>query len=409
MMSVNDDISGPSVTTEYRTTPSYDDVAELVELCHRGRLFDVQKWIDARRPLQLEEPSPRRKSALLAAIEAGNHSLVQVLLSGGYDPNLERNSPLTWALADRREDLVELLLTHGCDPHQVSRYELFNTYDRALIERFHGLGVDLSVGNELAGCLAHGAKNRPLYGFVKHAREHDPAIARQLQIALHTAIDDGKDAAIALCMWAGAEPRVHAPTLFSASLEDESEGEEGSFNGWTAIEHAAKSGNIALLKRLRPDAARDDLDALLNWIRDPDVLDYLCSLKLPSKPTAWLSWQIHWYTGFDSESWRLIKLLERAFRAGMRWTEASDDEIKSIRRRFLTLDSGRFQDALRVLCDGENCSTELLQRLTKSEAFRRRLRDEGYFPGEPSGSYLSPRGRRDALKRLGIVVPPKRR
>jgi ankyrin repeat protein len=371
-------------------------------------LFDVQEWIDAGRPLQLEKPSPRRKSPLQVSIEAGNHSLVQVLLSRGYEPNLERDSPLTWALVDRRDDLVELLLKHGCDPHQVSRYELFNTYQRALIERFHGLGIDLGAGNELAGCLAHGPKNRPLYGFVKHARERDAAIARQLQIALHTAIDDGKEAAIALCLWAGAEARVHAPTLSFASLDDDAEDGEDSFHGWTAIEHAARASNLALLKRLRPDPAIDDFDALSNWIRDADVLNHVFSIKLPSKPTAWLSWQIHWYSGFESEKWRLVSLLECAFRSGMRCIEASEEEIKSIRRRFLTLDGSRFQDVLRILCDGDNCSREILQRLAASQAFRKRLREEGYIPGEPSGSYLRPRGRRDVLARLGIALPKRR-
>jgi hypothetical protein len=406
MASSHDDVRSPTAPRR-RTTLFYADLAELVELCHRGQLFDVQKWIETGKPLQLEAPAPRRKSALQAAIEAGNHSLVQVLLSGGYDPNLERSSPLTWAVTDRREDLVDLLLQHGCDPHQVSRYELFNTYERALIERFHGLGIDLGAGNELAGCLAHGPKNRPLYGFVKHAREHDPAIARQLQIALHAAIDDGKEAAIALCLWAGAEARVRAPTLSFAAMEDDSD-DEDSFQGWTAIEHAARAGNLALLKRLRPNPSLDDFDSLLAWVRDPDVLDHLCSIKLPSGPTSWLSHQVHWYTGFESEGWRLIRLLERAFGRGMQWTEASDEEVKNIRRRFLVLDSGRFQEALRVLCEGEHCSGELLQRLAKSEAFRRRLRDEGYFPGESGRSYLNPRGGRDVLKRLGIVLSKKK-
>jgi hypothetical protein len=50
----------------------------------------VQAWIEAGKPLQAARPTPQRKSPLRVAIEAGNHSLVQVLLSGGYDPNAER-------------------------------------------------------------------------------------------------------------------------------------------------------------------------------------------------------------------------------------------------------------------------------------------------------------------------------
>jgi hypothetical protein len=217
------DSGAHQTVTPGRATRSHEGLAELLELCRRGRLFDVQAWIEAGKPLQLEEPAPQRKSALRIAIEAGNHSLVQVLLTGGYDPNLERGSPLTWALADRRDDLVELLLQHACDPQQVGLYELFSTYDRRIMERFYELGVGLTAGHELAGFLAHSPSNRPLYGFVKHYRERNPAIARELQIALHTSIHDKSEAAIALCLWAGAQTRVAAPTLSMASFDDDYE------------------------------------------------------------------------------------------------------------------------------------------------------------------------------------------
>lgn len=390
-----------------RTAHSADDLSELLELCRRGRLFDVQAWIAAGRPLQLREPAPQRKSALRIAVEAGNHSLVQVLLAAGYDSNLERESPLTWALADRRGDLVELLLEHGCDPRRVGLYNLFMTYDRELIARFYALGVDLTAGHELAGFLAHQTSNRVLYGFVKHHRVQSAAIARELQIALHTCIDEKSERAIALCLWAGAEVRSAAPTLSMASVGDDDDGEEDRFDGWTAVEHAARTGNLPLLKRFRPNPELDDFESLHRWSMDPDVLEHLFSIQLPAKPTAWLASQLHWFSVLPDRSWSLLRLLERAFASGLRCIEGSESEITQVRRSLLKGDSHFFRGVIRLLCQGDYCSSDLLQAIARTPSFRRRLQEEGYVPGEEGSHHtlVPPTGRREVQSRLGFKQP----
>jgi len=92
---------------------------------------------------------------------------VQLLCSSGYDLRLESHSPLNIALRTQRHDLLDLLLEAGADPHAVDLEVLFGSYDRKLLDRFYGMGVDLSKDHELASALAFSSSNKPLYGFAR--------------------------------------------------------------------------------------------------------------------------------------------------------------------------------------------------------------------------------------------------
>src|SRR5437870_4913561 len=106
-----------------RTTTQPEELAELHRLCREGRVYDVERWIRAGRPLQLAQGTPvnraRVTSALEIAVQTGNHSLVFLLLSNRYDPNQDVRSPLDLALRARRFDLVSLLLLWDADPRRV--------------------------------------------------------------------------------------------------------------------------------------------------------------------------------------------------------------------------------------------------------------------------------------------------
>src|SRR5690606_9122747 len=110
------------------TTRDPAALLELHDLCRGGRLYEVEKWIRAGRPLQLAEgvrTRRRQASALEIALDAGNHALVLLLLCNGYDPNLEWGCPLDHALKDRRWDLLDLLLEWGATPGDVDLGYLF--------------------------------------------------------------------------------------------------------------------------------------------------------------------------------------------------------------------------------------------------------------------------------------------
>ncbi|MBY0276579.1 ankyrin repeat domain-containing protein, partial [Candidatus Binatia bacterium] len=145
-----------SAATDRRTREP-TSLEQLHQLCREGRLYDVERWIEAGKPLQLDEivleRHQRRTSALEIALNTGNHALVLLLLCNGYDPNGESRSPLSLAIRARRRDLVDLLLEWGSDPKSVDLGILFDSYDSHLFERFRSLSVDLSAGRDLACAL----------------------------------------------------------------------------------------------------------------------------------------------------------------------------------------------------------------------------------------------------------------
>ena len=96
------------------------EIGELHDLCRQGCLYEVEEWIRAGNPLQLDPAAVskgrRIRSALEIGLKAGNHSLCQLLLCNGYRIDVEPDSPLNLALQARRWDLVDLLLSWGADP-----------------------------------------------------------------------------------------------------------------------------------------------------------------------------------------------------------------------------------------------------------------------------------------------------
>src|SRR5262249_41787884 len=61
---------------------------------------------------------------------------------------------------------------------------------------------------------------------------------------------------VSLLMWVGADPRSSGPTL-----DEDDQLDDSTYT--TALEAAAYAGDALILKRLKPDAERDDIDKLV--------------------------------------------------------------------------------------------------------------------------------------------------
>ena len=101
-----------------RFTKDANELQELHQLCREGRIYDVERWIQAGRPLQLPAGVPidrrrRFRTALEIAFDRQDHALLLLLLANGYDLAAEPECPLDVALRSRRKDLLDLLLDWG--------------------------------------------------------------------------------------------------------------------------------------------------------------------------------------------------------------------------------------------------------------------------------------------------------
>ncbi|MCW3101146.1 MAG: hypothetical protein JWL77_6764 [Chthonomonadaceae bacterium] len=73
---------------ESRRAKDRDEIAPLLDLCRAGRLFDVQAWIAAGKPVNPPARPPkgaRVKAPLDVSLDLGFHSLIEVLLKAGAE------------------------------------------------------------------------------------------------------------------------------------------------------------------------------------------------------------------------------------------------------------------------------------------------------------------------------------
>jgi hypothetical protein len=398
-----------------RLTESPEELIELHQLCRDGRLYEVERWIQSDRPLQFSRgPTTghrRVASALEVALNAGNHALVLLLLCNGYDPNLEMDSPLDQALRSRRWDLLEMLLEWGADPRRVCLSDLFDTYNSALYERFSRLGVNLTANHELAETLAYHTSNKPLFGYARRNREHDPRMQQELNIALVHHADESNEKGIMLCLWAGADPHAPAMSLRNRDVadEDDTEADETDrFLGFTAVYHACNRGDAEILQRLGPDPARDDFDDLYATARYSTIVKILARYALPGDVGKILNSQLTWITPPFGRT-PSLDAIEAVFAVAGRWHTSTAYEIGSIRRSLLKLPNYTFVDAMKLLARNDHCALEILRQLGQTPSMRERMKKVGLIPSPPDARRPNEQPRptraREVRAKFGIEIP----
>lgn len=252
------------------------DASHLLQLCKLGKLFEAQDWIASGKSVCV--PREIKRIPLEVAIASGFHSLVELLVSN--EPSQElKNRALRCALSSKRLDLIDLLTSHGAEINSVPFIEVLMLWDPKIIRYFLDRGSDFIKNTPFA--IAFGERIRTALGPWRECIEKYPDLAPQLQEQADRALrhfafkEDLKW--VSLLMWAGADPRSSGPTLDDDNL-DESE-------YCSAVSAAAYCENVEILKRLRPDAEKDDIDRLLTIAAGggrADVVRYL--FELGAKP-----------------------------------------------------------------------------------------------------------------------------
>ena len=402
----------PPATVARELAAHADDVAELVQFCKAGRVYDVERWLQAGRPVQVSLEVPRKgqrkRSALEVSIECRNHALELLLLCNGYDQNHEVENPLDLALRTRQWDLVDLLLEWGADPHRVDLEDFFGTYRSELFERFWELGVNLTADHALAEALGYHTRNKPLFGFAKRHREQDPTIQAELNIALAHHASEGNAKGVYLSLWAGADP--HAPTICLRYPDLAEEEDEDSC--CSAVYEACLNGDKVILEQLGPDPSRDDYDALYRAARGEGIIELLARSALPRNVGAVIESQLSWMT-FSMLDWGSTSAIRLLFEKGARWDSDTNEQIGVIRRHMLKMSDYRFVDVVRLFAEDDYCSSDVLKELGRTPSIRTRMKKVGFIPSEAdrSGRYHRPRPPRskEVLAKFGIELPkPKK-
>jgi hypothetical protein len=216
---------------------------------------------------------------LEVAVHTGFHSLVELLARYELSQDL-KNRALRRALTNKHLDLIEILIAHGAEIGSVPFIDVLLLWDPTIIRYFLDHGADITTDSPFA--VAFGEKIRTAIRPWMECKEKYPEVAPQLQEQADRALrhfcfkEDLKW--VSLLMWAGADPRSSGPTLDDDPDIDESE-------RTSALAASASCENVQIMKRLKPDAKRDDVDKLLTDAAaygHADVVRYL--LELGAKP-----------------------------------------------------------------------------------------------------------------------------
>jgi hypothetical protein len=245
----------------------------LLELCRTGRLYDVEKWIASGKSLRV--PAECKKAVLQIALKTGFHSLIELVVRNETDQAV-KNAALRYAVARVQLDFVQLLLAHGADLKSVPLADVLFTWNPTLIRFFLAQGADPISDDPFA--QAFGAKIRTAIGpFLEYKRDH-PELANQLReqadCALRHFCGEGNLKWVSLLMWAGADPRTKGPALGKDYTND-----PDCFT--TALEEACYAEDVHVLKKRKPDPARDDLTPLIHraaLLARNDTVEYLLGL-----------------------------------------------------------------------------------------------------------------------------------
>lgn len=351
-----------------------DELRELLELCFAGRVYEVERWIQAGRPLQaLTYKVPKKPmvvSPLRAAIRRRRTDVVLLLLCNGYRLELEAEFPrsvLDEALEDGGLDVVELLLKWGADPTKVQADNVLNTFSSDLIERFWQSGVDFTDDPGFIRYLAS-TVNKPLYGWLRRNRSTNPRLQAALDVALLEAVTEDEDLPAHLLLWAGAQPHRKVP--YDHTLDD--------FDSWqpdeliSSAEAAIIYGRQRLFERLRV-AELPDLVAQVAHAHDCSTLKRLVAVRAPSDWSAVILAFIHRMTWSRLGAWDEQEALRFIASSGGRLLNADADEIRGLRRQLLELRADDFTWVVKWLRNEKHCERAIFSELTRTAAMQQKL------------------------------------
>ena len=235
-----------------------DEFRKLLDLVNQGKLFGLQEWIAAGKPLQFDEVMGSRRYLLEEAIRTGFHSVVEVLLGASGWSAEDLAHSLEFARDRSRYDISELLEKFGARGKELDFLTACEKLDLATAERLLRAGFDPNKENDFARVLSE-VKAKPLIGFYKNHRAEFPVLDDQAAIALRIAVGNNQVRGAALLVWAGADPFRLAPD----SLDEFFPFDPEKHSWGTAAEDAVWRADPQMLKVLHLNPTPEQAVALL--------------------------------------------------------------------------------------------------------------------------------------------------
>jgi len=373
------------------STLSASEAKHLLRLCKIGKLFDVQNWIAAGNSICV--PADLKTTPLKVALDTGFHSLVELLVRNERSQDL-KNQALQQSVSLKRLDFIELLVSYGADISSVSFIEVLRVWDPAIIRYFLDHGADFIKDSPFA--VAFGERIRTAISPWRECREKYSDVAAQLQEQADRALRHfcfkGDLKWVSLLMWAGADPRSSGPT--SDDDEDLDQSEHS-----TALRAAAYCENFQILKRLKPDAKRDDVDTLLTHaarVRHADVVRYLLELgaKLNDKSNGgstaledclesfrygsfrWRSYLADYGSRSKASKYDVSKTratVQLLLEQGALWRPDSADQFAGVRRGLYECEPDVTLELVERLVKYTACTLDTIHELLRTPAMKKHL------------------------------------
>jgi hypothetical protein len=370
--------------------PPSEDSKILLKLCRAGRLYDIERWISAGRSLSL--PVTKHKTLLQIAVGTGFHSMVE-LIAKHETSQSSKNAALADSVSLRRLDFVELLIENGVEINSVPLADALLTWEPQLIRFFLDRGADPIKGDPFA--VAFGAKVRTaLRPFVEYKQAH-PELANALQdqtnIALRYFCSKGDMKWISLMLWAGADARS-----VGRSLEDKDPNDLDCYV--SGLQQACYAGNVEILRKLKPQVGRDNLEDLLHSAAVSgrrDAIRYL--LEIGAKPNDKANggssaldtciWHIG-FPSFNSYGGRRLKSkyeisndvdnIRELVEHGAVWKPDNPQSTNSLRRNLYACEPGVTIELLRILLKYNACLLEQARELLNKPRMQEHLASESW-------------------------------
>lgn len=393
-----------------KPTPN-PDADHVLRLCREGRLFELEQWIAAGRSIAM--PSDYKKSPLGIAVQTGFHSLIELLLKHESD-QAAKNAVLIEACRERQVGVVELALQYGADPRAVSFLDGLLAWDRRVVSVLLERGADVVTDHPFA--RAFQMRIRTALGCYLDCRRQRPdlidALQQQADMALRQACSDKNLKWVSLLLWVGADPRAKGLAVDDVNdphIANDSEALR------SALQEACICGHLDIVKRLKPDPARDDLSELLreaSTFAKRDVIAYLLSLGASpnDKPNGGSSAldgclrSLQWEDSYHFHSNKVIPassltksraviglLLER----GALWRPDART-IADVRKALYHIDPEVITEITDRLRDHHACDDGVLNELTRTPKMQELLRAYRRSKLDEKGSIGSQHSRNDS-------------